>query len=248
MQNQLRNVAPEANAQLRHLAGTSGSTILFPGTIRDLRRGRRRRSRANLGKEAHLVSPSQLLQADIRSALILSLLLLQCCDARHRRFGGVEAIESFFFWGSPCLPTLEPKAVKIGDQPALFEPDIAWSRCSVGRHQHELAANKLVLHLHRQTATADLSRYGQISKDRRRFDNTQNACDAECTRPSGRESKLSRSWCQPSSWRRSAEGNRQAAAFGLVNHRDLPSRRRRRIVARVGGIWARDRDPCLCTL
>src|ERR1017187_5991175 len=105
-------------------AGTSGSTIPFPGAIRNVPGGHPRRSRAGPCKIADPASPGRPPKAGIRSAQALSQLLLPGSCAVYRCLCRVKAPEAFFSRSGLCFPTVRPKPVKVRNQPPLFEPDV----------------------------------------------------------------------------------------------------------------------------
>src|ERR1035437_8012335 len=124
-------------------AGTSDSTIPFPGAIRNVPGGHPRRSRAGPCKTAHPASPSRRPMAGIRSAQVLSRLFLpECralyrclcrvkapeCRALYRCLCRVKAPEPFFPRSALCFPTFGSIPVNIRNQPALLEPDIVRQR------------------------------------------------------------------------------------------------------------------------
>src|ERR1039458_2834205 len=105
-------------------AGTSGSTIPFPGAIRNVPGGHPRRSRAGPCTIADPASPDQPQMAGIRSTQALSRLLPPRCRALYRFLCRVKTPEPFFSRSGLCFPTVVPKPVEIRNQPALFEPDV----------------------------------------------------------------------------------------------------------------------------
>src|ERR1019366_986396 len=107
-----------------HPAGTSDSTIPFPGATRNVPGGHPRRSRAGPCKIADLASPDRPPMVGIRSAQALSRLLLPECRALYGGLCRVKAPEPFFSRSALCFPTVGPKPVKIRNQPTLFEPDV----------------------------------------------------------------------------------------------------------------------------
>src|ERR1017187_2217576 len=105
-------------------AGTSGSTILFPGAIRNVPGRPPRRFRAGPCTIADPASPGPRPIAGIPSIQAPSRWLLPGRRAVYRRLCRVEAPEAFFSRSGPCFPTVGTKPVKIRNHAALFEPDV----------------------------------------------------------------------------------------------------------------------------